>query len=52
MLNIKSITSEEDIIPINLDAVTLQDCLDLYYYKNKEVLINDGHIVDIVYQDN
>lgn len=30
---------------INLERVTIQDCLDNYKYKNKVVLINDGQIV-------
>lgn len=33
---------------VNLDNVTIQDCLDLFYYKNKRVVIEDGRIVDFV----
>jgi hypothetical protein len=32
---------------INLERVTIEDCLDNYKYKNKVVLINDGKIVEI-----
>lgn len=32
---------------INLEQVTIEDCLDNYKYKNKVVLINDGKIVEI-----
>lgn len=30
---------------INLDAVTIQDCLDNYTYKNKAAILNDGKIL-------
>ena len=30
---------------INLEEVTIEDCLDNYRYKNVVVLINDGQIV-------
>lgn len=33
---------------VDMDKVTLQDCLDNYKYKNKRTIINDGHIVDWV----
>jgi hypothetical protein len=33
---------------INLDNVTLQDCVDLCDLKNTYVEINDGHIVNLV----
>lgn len=31
---------------IDLDNVTLQDCEDLYKYKNISTVINDGKVVD------
>ena len=34
---------------INLDAITLEDCIELFVRKGKETVINDGHITDIVY---
>lgn len=40
---------QQEIIPVNLDAVTVQDCLDLYNCKDKEVLLNDGRLIDIVF---
>lgn len=33
---------------IDLDNVTLQDCIDLYEKKNIYAEISDGHIVDLV----
>ena len=30
---------------MNLSAVTVEDCIDLYEKKGKETLINDGEIV-------
>lgn len=33
---------------IELDNVTLQDCCELYYYKNIETVINDGRITDFI----
>lgn len=34
---------------IDLDLVDIQDCLEIYEYKNGYVVINDGHIKEIVY---
>lgn len=31
---------------INLERVTIEDCLDNYKYKDVVVLINDGRIVN------
>ena len=31
---------------IELDNVTLEDCLDLYEKKNTSVVINDGHVIN------
>lgn len=31
---------------INLERVTIEDCLDNFKYKNVVVLINDGKIVN------
>ena len=33
---------------INLDAVTIQDCLDLYIMKNRYTVCNDGKIIGFV----
>lgn len=33
---------------IELDNVTLEDCLDLYEKKNISVVINDGHVINFV----
>lgn len=32
---------------IELDNITIQDCIDLLKYKNTRVTINDGHIVNL-----
>ena len=32
---------------INLDNVTLEDCVDLYEKKNIITIINDGRIVNL-----
>jgi len=33
---------------MNYDAITLQDCLFLSEAKNKEIVINDGKITEII----
>lgn len=33
---------------IELDNVTLEDCLVLYEKKNISVVINDGHVINFV----
>lgn len=33
---------------IELDHVTLEDCIDLYEKKNMSTIINDGHIINFV----
>ena len=33
---------------IELDSVTLEDCVDLYEKKNIRIVISDGHITDFV----
>ena len=33
---------------IELDGVTLEDCIDLYEKKNMSTIINDGHIINFV----
>lgn len=32
---------------IELDNITIQDCIDLLKYKNTRVIINDGRIVNL-----
>lgn len=34
------------VVGINTERVTVGDCLDNYYYKDKTVLINDGKIIN------
>lgn len=31
--------------------VTIQDCIDMQWYKNKSVIINDGKAVGFVHED-
>ena len=33
---------------IELDEVTLEDCIDLYEKKNVRTVISDGHIANFV----
>ena len=33
---------------IELDEVTLEDCIGLYEKKNMSTIINDGHIINFV----
>ena len=33
---------------IELDNVTVGDCIDLYQKKNIRIVISDGHITDFV----
>ena len=33
---------------IELDNVTLEDCIDLYEKKNVRTVISDGHVTDFV----
>ena len=33
---------------IDLNNVTLQDCCELFQYKNIRTVINDGRIVDFI----
>lgn len=33
---------------IELDNVTIDDCIDLYEKKRTYTIINDGHIIDFV----
>ena len=33
---------------IELENVTLEDCIDLYEMKSTYTIINDGHITDFV----
>lgn len=36
---------------IELDRVTVQDCIDLDVKKNMKVIINDGRIVNFITED-
>jgi len=31
---------------VNLEAVTIEDCIDMYQKKNKCVILNDGKIIE------
>lgn len=33
---------------LNLEAITLEDCVDLHILKGKKTLINDGNVVGFV----
>lgn len=37
---------------INLNVITIEDCLDLKEFKNKVVVINDGKIIDIIEEED
>ena len=37
---------------LDFDAITLEDCMDLYEKCNGYVFINDGHITTIVRGDS
>lgn len=41
--------NEEPIV--NLDAITIEDCIEMNEYKGRETIINDGHVTDIVYPE-
>lgn len=36
---------------MNLESVTVQDCIDLYRMKQKCTVINDGRIIGFVEKD-
>lgn len=36
---------------MNLEAITIQDCLDMYQKKNKAAIINDGEVIDFVSEE-
>lgn len=36
---------------IELNNVTLQDCIDLFEKKNRRTIINDGKIIDFVVEN-
>ena len=36
---------------MNMDAISLQDCLDMMEFKNQRVVIEDGHITAIVKEE-
>lgn len=44
---LKDNRKEDEYIEPN-EYMTLKDCLDLYYYEDKRVVIEDGKITDIV----
>ena len=34
-----------ETIEINMDNITVGDCMELFEYKNTRVVINDGNVV-------
>lgn len=30
---------------MNMESITIEDCLDMHYRKGKETIINDGKII-------
>lgn len=36
---------------VNLNVVTVDDCLDVHRYLKKEVIINDGKVIDFVFPE-
>ena len=36
---------------VNLNVITVQDCIDMKNFKDRETIINDGKVVDIVYPE-
>lgn len=36
---------------INLEAITIQDCIDMYTYKHKAVVINDGKVKGFIKEE-
>lgn len=36
---------------INYDAITLEDCENLYHRKNQQIVIEDGHITQIIKEE-
>ena len=37
---------------IELDNITLEDCIDLYDKKNIHTIINDGRIINLVKEES
>ncbi len=37
---------------MNLENVTIQDCLDMYEKKEYITIINDGKVIDFISQKN
>lgn len=34
-----------ETIEINMDNITVNDCIELFEYKNTRVVINDGNVI-------
>lgn len=41
----------DNYLGLNFEAITIEDCLDLYEKRNGYVFINDGHITTVVKGD-
>ena len=50
-ISIKEIVDMREEPLVNLNAITVQDCIDMKNFKDRETIINDGKIVDIVYPE-
>lgn len=35
---------------MSLEAATIEDCLDMKKYKDKSAVINDGKLIDFIYE--
>lgn len=50
-IDVKEIVNMREEPLVNLNAITVQDCIDMKNFKDRETIINDGKIVDIVYPE-
>lgn len=37
---------------MNLEKVTIQDCIDMYDLKNQAVILNDGEVIGFTEKEN
>jgi hypothetical protein len=38
----------DNLYGINMDSITLEDCIELQKYRDTYIKINDGHIASLV----
>ena len=50
-IDVKEIVNMREEPLVNLNVITVQDCIDMKNFKDRETIINDGKIVDIVYPE-